>query len=70
MANLYKVFRRAKQTIGGVPRAADESVVYVSATSEANAIAAAKSDHGKNADTTFSFDYQVQLERPNIVVGS
>ena len=71
MANLYRVAttRVFKSTNGKIRSSTGETVRTISATSEANARAAAETNDGTTGACT-EFVHQVQLLFPNIIAGS
>lgn len=71
MANLYRVVTNKvyKSTNGKIRSSAGETVRYISATSDANASAAAETDDGSGT-TSYEFTHHVQLVRPNVIAGS
>ena len=76
MANLYRVNYIACVKVGStgpnqMRTQTDDKTVYVSATSEANAVAAAKTAEGRNANANLDYNnFHVSVVQANILVGS
>ena len=76
MANLYRVNYTACVKVGStgpnqLRTQTEAKTVYVSATSEANSVAAAKTGEGRNSNANLDYNnFHVSVVQANILVGS